>query len=93
MLFSSIVLYLIGNREINDLDLYIDYVDPEIAEKVKQFDEDETYKYIEYSMKGNESKWPLQPITDKKIKPKTINTFFIFIIFIQFLLAIASYHQ
>ena len=59
MLFSSIVLYLIGNREINDLDLYIDYVDPEIAKKVKQFDEDETYKYIEYSMKGNESKWPL----------------------------------
>jgi len=59
MLFSSIVLYLIGNREINDLDLYIDYVDKEIAEKVKQFDEDETYKYIEYSMKGNESKWPL----------------------------------
>jgi hypothetical protein len=46
MLFSSIVLYLIGNREINDLDLYIDYVDPEIAEKVKQFDEDEMYKYI-----------------------------------------------
>ena len=59
MLFSSIILYLIGNREINDLDLYIDYVDKEIAEKVKEFDEDETYKYIEYSMKGNESKWPL----------------------------------
>ena len=59
MLFSSIVLYLIGNREINDLDLYIDNVDHEIAEKVKQFDEDEMYKYIEYSMKGNESKWPL----------------------------------
>ena len=59
MLFSSIVLYLIGNREINDLDLYIDNIEPEIAEKVKQFDEDEMYKYIEYSMKGNESKWPL----------------------------------
>ena len=59
MLFSSIVLYLIGNREMNDLDLYIDNVDHEIAEKVKQFDEDEMYKYIEYSMKGNESKWPL----------------------------------
>ena len=61
MLFSSIVLYLIGNREINDLDLYIDYVDKEIAEKVKQFDEDETYKYIEYKLKGSENKkdWPL----------------------------------
>lgn len=59
MLFSSIVLYLIGNREMNDLDLYIDNIEPEIAEKVKQFDEDEMYKYIEYSMKGNESKWPL----------------------------------
>ena len=30
--------YLIGNREMNDLDLYIDNVEPEIAEKVKQFD-------------------------------------------------------
>jgi hypothetical protein len=61
MLFSSIVLYLIGNREMNDLDLYIDYVDKEIAEKVKQFDEDETYKYIEYKLKGSENKkdWPL----------------------------------
>ena len=59
MLFSSIILYLIGNREINDLDLYIDTVEPEISDKVKEFDEDETYKYIEYSMKGNESKWPL----------------------------------
>lgn len=59
MLFSSIILYLIGNREMNDLDLYIDNIEPEIAEKVKQFDEDEMYKYIEYSMKGNESKWPL----------------------------------
>ena len=36
MLFSSIVLYLIGNREINDLDLYIDNIEPEIAEKVKR---------------------------------------------------------
>jgi hypothetical protein len=61
MLFSSIVLYLIGNREMNDLDLYIDNVEPEIAEKVKQFDEDETYKYIEYKLKGSENikYWPL----------------------------------
>ena len=61
MLFSSIVLYLIGNREMNDLDLYIDHVDPEIAEKVKEFDEDETYKYIEYKLKGSENikYWPL----------------------------------
>jgi hypothetical protein len=61
MLFSSIVLYLIGNREMNDLDLYIDNVESEIAEKVKQFDEDETYKYIEYKLKGSENVkyWPL----------------------------------
>jgi hypothetical protein len=61
MLFSSIVLYLIGNREMNDLDLYIDNVEPEIAEKVKQFDEDETYKFIEYKLKGSENikYWPL----------------------------------
>ena len=61
MLFSSIVLYLIGNREMNDLDLYIDHVDAEIAEKVKEFDEDETYKYIEYKLKGSENikYWPL----------------------------------
>jgi hypothetical protein len=61
MLFSSIVLYLIGNREMNDLDLYIDNVESEIAEKVKQFDEDETYKYIEYKLKGSENTkyWPL----------------------------------
>jgi hypothetical protein len=61
MLFSSIVLYLIGNREMNDLDLYIDFVDKEIAEKVKEFDEDETYKYIEYKLKGSEyiKDWPL----------------------------------
>lgn len=58
MLFSSIVLYLIGNREINDLDLYIDDVDELTREKINDFSEIETYKYIEYSVKGDEKRWP-----------------------------------
>ena len=61
MLFSSIVLYLIGNREMTDLDLYIDNVDETTREKVKEFDTNEIFSYIEYKIKGGESEkyWPL----------------------------------
>jgi len=58
MLFSSIVLYLIGNREINDLDLYIDNIDELTREKINEFSENEVFKYIEYSVKGDEKRWP-----------------------------------
>jgi hypothetical protein len=66
MLFSSVVLFLIGNREMNDLDLYIHYIDEEIKEKVIEIDDisivnerSESFNYIEYQIKGDDTKWPL----------------------------------
>ena len=37
MIFSSTILYLLGHRAMNDLDLYIHTVSPEIQEKLKEF--------------------------------------------------------
>ena len=56
-LFSSVVLYLIGHREMNDIDLYIHYV-PELTRiKLDDFAERD-YSFIEYSLKGSDDKWP-----------------------------------
>ena len=57
MLFSSIVLYLIGNRSMNDLDLYIHKIPPEIIELTNEFKEDSALNFIEYKIKNTEN-WP-----------------------------------
>ena len=56
MLFSSIVLYLIGNRSMNDLDLYIHTLPPEIIELTDEL-KDPIFNYIEYKIKNTEN-WP-----------------------------------
>lgn len=57
MLYSSIVLYLIGNRSMNDLDLYIHTISNDIIELLNEFKTNNKYSYIEYNIKGTE-KWP-----------------------------------
>jgi hypothetical protein len=57
MLFSSIVLYLIGNRAMNDLDLYIHTIPDEIQEQLNEFKTNSMYSYIEYKVKGTDN-WP-----------------------------------
>ena len=57
MLFSSIVLYLIGNRSINDLDLYIHTIPENIIKKTDEFKTNPIFKYIEYRIKNTEN-WP-----------------------------------
>jgi hypothetical protein len=57
MLYSSVVLFLLGNRNMNDLDLYIHNVEENILEKIKDFDNNEEYN-IDYHAK-NTSTWPL----------------------------------
>lgn len=56
MLFSSIVLYLIGNRSMNDLDLYIHTIPSEIIELTNEFKEP-IFNYIEYKIKNTDN-WP-----------------------------------
>lgn len=57
MLFSSIVLYLLGHRAINDIDLYIHTISNEVQELVNEFSTNEKYKCIEYKIKNTEN-WP-----------------------------------
>ncbi len=57
MLFSSVVLYLIGNRAMNDLDLYIHTIPDEIIERTNQLKDNTEYNFIEYKIK-NTSNWP-----------------------------------
>ena len=58
MLFSSVVLYLIGHRAMNDLDLYIHSLSEELCNDVNfAFDNNEEFNFIEYQIKGTE-KWP-----------------------------------
>lgn len=57
MLYSSVVLYLLGARKANDIDLYIHNVPGEIQDKLKIFKESE-FDFIDYSIKGTE-KWPI----------------------------------
>jgi hypothetical protein len=54
MLYSSVVLYLLGHREMNDIDLYIHTISDENIEKASKL---ETLGFIDYSIK-NTSKWP-----------------------------------
>jgi len=57
MLYSSVVLYLLGHRSMNDLDLYIHTIPKEIIEKVNEWKGDRSYSFIEYNIKHTE-KWP-----------------------------------
>jgi hypothetical protein len=56
MLYSSSVLYLLGHRNINDVDLYIHNIPNELIEKTKEL-KNEEYKFIEYHIKNTEL-WP-----------------------------------
>jgi hypothetical protein len=61
MLFSSVVLYLIGHRQMNDLDLYVHTIPQNIIEKVNILHDSningDTYSFLEFQIKGTE-KWP-----------------------------------
>lgn len=61
MLFSSVILYLIGHRQMNDLDLYVHTVPPEIVEKLNELHDSslngDSYSFLEFQIKGTE-KWP-----------------------------------
>ena len=56
MLYSSVVLYLLGSRKANDIDLYIHNIPDEIKEKTNIFQTEE-YNFIDYSIKGTDN-WP-----------------------------------
>jgi hypothetical protein len=57
LLFSSVVLYLLGHRQMSDLDLYIHDISESLQGKVKEFSTNTVYNYIDYSIKNTE-KWP-----------------------------------
>ena len=57
MLFSSIVLYLLGHRAINDIDLYIHSIPDFVYEKTNELKNNEEYKFVEYNIKNTEL-WP-----------------------------------
>jgi hypothetical protein len=57
LLYSSVILYLLGHRPMNDLDLYIHDITKELQEKVNEFSTNSVFKYIDYSIKNTE-KWP-----------------------------------
>jgi hypothetical protein len=58
LLYSSVVLYLLGHRPMNDLDLYIHSIPKDLQEKVNEFSTNSEFKYIDYSIKNTE-KWPI----------------------------------
>lgn len=58
MLFSSIVLYLLGHRSMNDVDLYIHNISDQLIEKTDQLKNNVDYNFVEYNIKNTE-KWPL----------------------------------
>ena len=57
LLYSSVILYLLGHRSMNDLDLYVHNISPELQEKVNEFSTNTDFNYIDYSVKNTE-KWP-----------------------------------
>jgi hypothetical protein len=52
MLFSSIVLYLLGVRQANDLDLYIDNLEETYQNKIVHLIETNKFDFIDYSVKN-----------------------------------------
>ena len=57
LLYSSIVLYLLGHRPMSDLDLYIHEIPKDLQQKVNEFSTNSIFNYIDYSIKNTE-KWP-----------------------------------
>ena len=57
MLFSSVVLYLLGHRSMNDIDLYIHTVPEDIILKLDDLKNDELFNFLEFRIK-NTSNWP-----------------------------------
>lgn len=55
MLFSSVVLYLLGHRAINDLDLYVHTIPEFIQDRLKEFNENSLYKYIDFKVKNTDN--------------------------------------
>lgn len=58
ILYSSVILYLLGHRQMNDLDLYVHYVNEEIVEKLEEFKNNEMYNFIDFKVKNTDN-WPL----------------------------------
>jgi len=57
LLYSSVILYLLGHRSMNDLDLYVHDISKDLQEKVNEFSTNSVFNYIDYSIKNTE-KWP-----------------------------------
>lgn len=58
LVFSSTILYLLGHRAINDVDLYIHTISDQLIEKTNDLKNNEEYKFIEFNIKNTEN-WPL----------------------------------
>lgn len=57
MLFSSVILYLLGHRSMNDLDLYIHTIPEDIQDKLKEFKDNEVFNFIDFKIKNTDN-WP-----------------------------------
>lgn len=57
MLFSSVVLYLLGHRAMNDLDLYVHTIPVEIQDKLVEFKSNEIFNFIDFKVKNTDN-WP-----------------------------------
>jgi hypothetical protein len=58
MLFSSSILYLLGHRAMNDLDLYVHNVPETIHDKLKEFKDNEVFNFIDFKVKNTDN-WPI----------------------------------
>jgi hypothetical protein len=60
MLYSSIVLYLLGHRAINDIDLYVHTIPDDLNDKLKLFDESKNINLdfkLDFKVKNTDN-WP-----------------------------------
>ena len=57
MLFSSVILYLLGHRAMNDLDLYIHTIPTDIQERLEEFKTNEVFNFIDFKIKNTDN-WP-----------------------------------
>ncbi len=57
MLFSSIVLYLLGHRSMHDLDLYVHTIPNDVLDELDKLKSNELFNFLEFRVK-NTSNWP-----------------------------------
>ena len=57
MLFSSVILFLLGHRAMNDLDLYIHTIPEDIQSKLNELTSDSNFKFLEFKVKNTDN-WP-----------------------------------